>query len=85
MTFELSYEICIFKIMSKALALPVTSADLKCQDVRRIKFYLSKMRTAAQKNTSYSSEKLLQRDGVGTVSIYDFGEGRVHATKHIFF
>lgn len=52
MTFELSYEICIFKIMSKALALPVTSADLKkMPDVLRIKFYLSKMRTAAQEKT----------------------------------
>lgn len=50
MTFELSFEMCIFKIMSKAL--PVTSVDFKkMPDVLRIKFYLSKMRTAAQEKT----------------------------------
>ena len=35
-------------------------------------------------NISDSSEKLLLR-GRGKVSIFDFGEGRVHAIKHISF
>lgn len=92
MTFELSYEMCIFKIMSKALALLVTSADLKkMPDVLIIKFYLSKMRTAAQEKALHTVLRNCSKEtggsvgGWGTVSVYDFGEGRVHAIKHIFF
>ena len=75
----------IFKIMSKAL--PVTSVDLKkMPDVLRIKFYLSKMRTAAQEKTFHIVLRNCSKEtGAGTVNIYDFGEGRVHAIKHIFF
>jgi len=36
-------------------------------------------------NTSDSSEKLLQRGTGEGQYICDFGEGRVHAIKHIFF
>ena len=42
------------------------------------------MRTVAGENSS-SSEKLLQRGRRKRQYICDFGEGRVHATKHILF
>ena len=83
MTFELSYKMCIFKIMSKAL--PVTSVELKkMTDVLRIKFYLSKMRTAYQEKALHIALRNCSKEMREMVNIYDFGEGRVHALKHIF-
>ena len=51
-----------------------------------VKFYLGQNEDYSLGDSiSDSSEKLLQKGGGEGQYIYDFGEGEVHAIKHIYF
>ena len=60
---------------------------LQCQQKdARAEVYLGQNEDCSlEESTSDSSEKLLQRGTGEGQYICDFGEGRVHAIKHIFF
>ena len=64
-----------------------TTVDfLKMHNMRAVNFIWGKMRTAAWETALWnSSKKLLQRRKGDVQYIWDFGEGGIHAIKHICF
>ena len=58
--------------------------EKKYVQLEGVKFYLSKMRTAYQEKALHIALRNCSKEMREMVNIYDFGEGRVHALKHIF-
>ena len=73
-------------LSSQSLSLSVPQLK-KCKTLEfQVKIYVEQNKDySLGDSTSYSSEKLLQRGKSQGEYICDFGEGRVHAIKNIFF